>query len=139
MNTEEYLNGLRGKMRKLKVLKAEIEALEYAASGQGAIRYDKERVQSSATNKMEKFAIEATEKREAFAQMVQQYDDEKFEAYQIIKRIESNDERVVLEWYYINASSESKVIEKLSVSRRTYYKIKKRAVESFGRLKDELG
>lgn len=137
MTAEEYLNALRTRSRELRALRAEINALEYAASGQGAIRYDKDKVQTSASNQMEKFAIEAYEKEEAYKQKVQQYEEERFRAYEIIKKIKDKDERVLLEWYYINVSTVKKIMDELAISERKFYNIRLSAIESFGRLRDD--
>lgn len=132
VKAEKYLRQIRDAGKKLKSLANEIEALEYAASGQGAIRYDKYRVQTSPSNRMEEFIADAMEKREYLEELTAAVEELKVDAYRNIKKLRDTDERIMLEWYYINATSMENTIRKLAVSERKGYYIRDDALEHLG-------
>lgn len=132
---EQYLGTIRNKVQEYKLMRNEIDALEYAASGMGAIRYDKEHVDgSSGKDRLVEFVSDALEKRAIAEALLYEIDDLKMNCYRTIKRIKNTDERIVLEWYYINARPMQEIMRKISVSQRKAYYIKDDALEHFGEL-----
>lgn len=130
-----YLSSVRAKVKDYNATLLEIEALEYAASGMGAIRYDKEHVDgSSGKDRLIEFVSDALEKRAEAEELVTELDELKMNCYHIIKKIEDVDERLILEWYYINANPMLEVIRKICMSERKAYYIKENALEHFGEL-----
>ena len=133
---ESYLLRIREKEKKYKATLMEIEALEYAASGQGAIRYDKDKVQTSSdpNDRMIEFIQDAIAKRAELEKISIELDELKVSSYQFIKRMANADERIILEWYYINAKPMEEAMRKLCVSERKAYYIRDDALEHFGEL-----
>lgn len=130
-----YLLGIRDKVRVIQSTAQEIEALEYAASGTGAIRYDKEHVDGgSGEDRLVIFVSDALEKRADLERLLTEIEELKVKCYQQIKLIPSTDERVFLEWYYINAVPMLDVINKLCVSERKAYYVRDDALQHFGEL-----
>lgn len=131
---EKYLLKIRKQSKRLKSLLNEIEALEYAAAGQGAISYEKDRVQKSTDRniKLVEFMDDIINKKNEFDEVEAELDELKITSYHIIKKIENIDERIILEWYYINAKSMEEIIKKISVSERKAYYLREEALESFG-------
>ena len=129
---EAYLKLIRDNGRALKSQRDELDALRYKASGAGAIRYDKDHVQTSPQDflsmamddiiKIEK-EIEARESR---------LENLKGEAYATVRMIKNADHRIVLEWYYLNGLSMVDTANKMSISERTAYYLREDALESFG-------
>lgn len=131
---EKYLLKIRKQSKRLKSLLNEIEALEYAAAGQGTISYEKDRVQKSTDRniKLVEFMDDIINKKNEFDEVEAELDELKITSYHIIKKIENIDERIILEWYYINAKSMEEIIKKISVSERKAYYLREEALESFG-------
>ncbi len=132
---EASLNTIREKIKSLQSIEQEIEALEYAAGGQGAIRYDKDRVQGGPSeDRMIIFVADALEKRVEKEKLQQEVEDITVECYSIIKRLENTDERVFLEWFYINCRDVEEIMSKINVSERNAYYVRERALEHYGEL-----
>lgn len=135
---ENYLSSIKDKVKAFQSILLEIEALEYAASGMGAIRYDKEHVDgSSGEDRLIIFIDDALTKRAEAEAMSITVDELKTKCYQLIKRLPDADERIVLEWLYINARPMQEVMRKISVSERKAYYIKEEALAHFGELLTE--
>lgn len=130
---EQYLKSIREKIKAYQDTLLEIEALEYAAAGVGAIRYDKEHVDGGQdVDRMFMFATDAVEKRAEAEELLLEVDELKYNCYHYIRKMDNADERIILEWLYINAMTMQEVIRKLYISERKAYNIREDALEHFG-------
>lgn len=131
---ENYLLKIREKANQYRKLLMEIEPLKCAARGQGAIRYDKDKVQTSASNRMEEFITDALLKSAEAEEISAELDELKVNSYRIIRKMSNADERIFLEWYYINDLPMEETIKRIHVSERKAYYIRDDALEHFGEL-----
>lgn len=131
---EAYLKKIRDNDRALRSKREELDALRYKASGAGAIRYDKDRVQTSpqdylsmAMNDILKIESQIEEKETILEEM-------KGKAYSIVRMIPQIEHRVIIEWYYLNGLSMLATADKMSIAERTAYYLRDDALESFGKV-----
>lgn len=135
IKAEKHLKSIRDKVKEFKDMLLEIEALEYAAEGIGAIRYDKEHVDGGqATDRLFIFTSDALEKRAELETLTAEIDELKMNCYHVIRAMKDTDERALLEWHYINAVSMPDITKKLHVSERKAYYIRDDALEHFGEI-----
>lgn len=131
---ESYLNKIRDVEKTIQGKEQELEALRYKASGAGAIRYDKDRVQTSPQNYMEMAMIDIVELEKEIEEDKASIENIKGTAYGIVRIMQQADERTVIEWFYLNGLSMEDTADKMHMSRRNAYYLKDDALESFGRL-----
>lgn len=131
---ETYLKQIRDKDRALKSKRDELDALRYKASGSGAIRYDKDHVQTSpqdylslAMDDIIKIEKQIEEKEAVLEEM-------KGKAYTIVRQIQQTDHRIIIEWYYLNGLSMIDTADKMSIAERTAYYLRDDALDSFGKV-----
>lgn len=131
---EIYLKKIRDNDRILRSKRDELDALRYKASGAGAIRYDKDRVQTSpqdymsmAMNDILKIEKQIEEKEGILEEM-------KGKAYSIVRMIPVTEHRILIEWYYLNGLSMLATADKMSIAERTAYYLRDDALESFGKV-----
>ncbi len=110
----------------------EIEALKYQAEGVGAIRYDKDKVQTSPQNYMEIAMADAIEKEMEIEEALAQLDTLKTDAYMIIKKMEDEDSRTFIINYYLNGIHMLDLISIMHMSERKLYYLREDALESYG-------
>lgn len=132
---EQYLKSICEKIKTYQDTLLEIDALEYAASGVGAIRYDKEHVEGGQdVDRLFMFATDAVEKRAEAEELLLEVDELKTNCYHLIRKMDNAEERIILEWLYINALSMQEVIRRLYISERKAYNIREDALEHFGEI-----
>lgn len=131
---ETYLKKVREGDRRLKAKKDELDALRYKASGAGAIRYDKDHVQTSPKDYLSMAMDDIIKTEKDVEQMEIVVEEMKGEAYGIVRNIQQTEHRVILEWYYLNGLSMIATADKLCVAERTAYYLREDALDSFGRL-----
>ena len=129
-----YLMVIRNKEKELHDMRLELEALQYRASGAGAIRYDKDHVQTSPDDylAMAMADIIALEKKIAAGES--HVEKKKGKAYAIVRQMEQPDHRTIIEWYYLNGLSMLETATKMNIAERTSYYLRDDALESFGKL-----
>ena len=129
-----YLMVIRNKEKELHDMRLELEALQYRASGAGAIRYDKDHVQTSPDDylAMAMADIIALEKKIAAGES--HVEKKKGKAYAIVRQMEQPDHRTIIEWYYLNGLSMLETAAKMNIAERTSYYLRDDALESFGKL-----
>ena len=129
-----YLMVLRNKENELHDMRLELEALQYRASGAGAIHYDKDHVQTSPDDylAMAMADIIALEKKIAAGES--RVEKKKGKAYAIVRQMEQPDHRTIIEWYYLNGLSMLETAAKMNIAERTSYYLRDDALESFGKL-----
>lgn len=119
--------------KRIQSKKLELEALRYKASGAGAIQYDKEKVQSSASGDLIAIVVEDIIRIENEIEEEEiELEKMKKKAYEVTKRIETIDHRTFIEWIYLNNATMRSAAKKMFMSERSIYDLKKDALNSFG-------
>ena len=131
---ESYLKRIRDVERNLISKRDELEALRYRASGAGAIRYDKDKVQTSPSDYLTMAIADIVEIEKQIEEDEASIEDMKGQAYAIVRQIELPEHRVVIEWFYLNGISMIETAERMNMSERAAYYLKEDALESFGQI-----
>lgn len=131
---ESYLKRIREVERNLKTKRDELDALRYKASGAGAIRYDKDRVQTSPQDYLTMAIADIIEYEKQIEEDEASVEDMKGQAYAIVRKIEAPEHRTIIEWFYLNGISMNETAERMNMSERTAYYLKEDALEFFGAL-----
>lgn len=129
--TRKELELIHDAEKKINLLKLELEALRYKASGAGGIRYDKDRVQTSQNDYMTMAIADAIELDKHIKDMETEIEEKKGEAYAIVRKMNNPDQRAVIEWYYLNGLSMIDTANKLNISERSAYYLKEDALTEF--------
>lgn len=129
---QQYLSRIRRIEQELHGKRLEIEALRYKASGMGAIRYDKERVQTTPQDYMTLAINDAIELEHQIEEDEASIEDIKGQAYSIVRQMDTAEHRAFIEWYYLNGLSMSDTAYNMSMSERNVYYVQERALEEFG-------
>lgn len=129
-----YLIGIRSIEKRLHTKRLELEALRYKASGAGAIRYDKDQVQTSPGDYLAEAMADIIEIEKQIEKEERNVEKKKGKAYSIVRKIESPDQRIIIEWYYLNGLSMAETALKMNIAERTTYYLRDDALESFGKL-----
>lgn len=129
---ENYLKAIREVEKNLKSKRDELEALRYKASGAGAIRYDKDRVQTSPQDYLAMAIVDIVEISKQIDEDEASIEDMKGKAYSIVRQMEKADHRALIEWFYLNGISMTETAEKMHLSERSAYYLKDDALEAFG-------
>ena len=128
------LQPIRNIEKKLHGKRLELEALRYRASGAGAIRYDKDHVQTSPDDYLAMAMADIIEIDKFIKAAEEDIEKKKGKAYSIVRRMEKDDHRTFIEWYYLNGLSMIEISVKMSIAERTTYYLRDDALESFGNL-----
>lgn len=131
---EAYLRKIRDNDRTLKSKRDELDALRYKASGAGAIRYDKDHVQTSPQDYLTMAMDDIIKIEKQIEEKEAVLEELKGEAYSIVRRIPQTDHRVIIEWYYLNGLSMIATADKMSIAERTAYYLRDDALETFGKM-----
>ena len=129
---DKYLSRIRRVENVIKGKRLELEALRYKASGAGAIRYDKDRVQISPQDYITMAIEDVLELEKQIKEDEESIEDLKGEAYAIVRKMENRDGRALIEWFYLNGLSMSETAEFMKMSERNAYYIQEKALEEFG-------
>lgn len=135
---ERYFQKLKDLEEDSRDQRLELEALRYKASGAGAIRYDKEKVMTSAESHMEDNVADIIRLEKMHQATIDTYEKKKAEAYNIIKQITNVRERTILIWIYIQNESIRSTAKKMFIAERSAYTIRKEAFLSFGKLMEKM-
>lgn len=131
---ERYLSRIQRVETVIRGKRLELEALRYKASGAGAIRYDKDRVQTSPQDYMTMAIEDVLELEKQIKEDEESIEDLKGEAYSIVRRMDNRDNRAFIEWFYLNGLSMTETAEFMHVSERNGYYIQEKSLEEFGAL-----
>lgn len=134
---ESFLKKIRDDDRNLKSKRDELDALRYKASGSGAIRYDKDRVQTSPGDYLSMAMDDIIKIESQIADKEQKLEEMKGKAYAIVRLIPHTDHRTIIEWYYLNGLSMLATAEKMSIAERTAYYLRDDALVSFEKVMDK--
>lgn len=129
-----YLTAIRKIEKRLHSKKLELEALRYRASGAGAIRYDQEHIQTSPDDYLAMAMADIIEIEKYVEDAEAEIEKKKGKAYAIVRKIETEDHRTFIEWYYLNGLSMIETATKMNIAERTTYYLRDDALESFGEL-----
>ena len=129
--TKNDLEKIRVAEKDINSKKQELEALRYKASGAGAIRYDKDRVQTSPQDYMSMIIADAIELERQIDEEEAAVERIRGEAYAIIRRMDKPEHRAIIEWYYMNGLSMIAAADRMKLSERAAYYLKEDAIENF--------
>ena len=129
---EKYLKKIKEIEKNVKDKQDELEALRYKASGAGAIRYDKDHVQTSPKDYLAMAMDDIIEIEKQLEEDKASIESMKGEAYCIVRRIDKIDHRTLIEWFYLNDMTMPETAKKMNMSERNAYYLKDDALESFG-------
>ena len=127
-----YLSDIRNIERNLKVKRDELEALRYKASGAGAIRYDKEHVQTAPQDYMALTMADIIELEKQIKEDEESIDGKKGQAYALVRKMQQPEHRVLIEWFYLNGISMIETADKMNMSERSAYYLRDDALEVYG-------
>ena len=130
--SERYLLRIRNADREMKLLYEQIQYLRYKASGMGAIRYDKDHVQTSP----EDMVCEAIAEAISIENKLYHYHNrilEMRENVQGIIGLWNNNNARFIDIYYLSRGSMGDVADKIGCSSRNAYFIKLKALEEFSK------
>ena len=131
---ENYLKKIRDVEKVLKNKRDELEALRYKASGAGAIRYDKDRVQSSPKDYMTMAIADILEIEKQIQEDEASIEDIKGQAYAVVRQMKQPEHRVLIEWFYLNGISMNETAIRMNMSERSAYYLREDALEVYGEL-----
>lgn len=129
--TKENLERIRAAEKSIASKRMEIEALLYKASGAGAIRYDKDRVQTSPQDFMTMAIADAIKLEKQINKTEAKIEEMKCMAYSIVRQMDKVEQRAVIEWFYLNGLSMKETAMKLHMSERSAYYLKDDAIKVF--------
>ena len=132
MKAEKYLKKIQDVERVLNNKRDELEALRYKASGAGAIRYDKDRVQTSPQDYLAMAMNDIIEIEKQIEEDETSIEQLKGEAYAIVRVMEHPEHRALIEWFYLNGISMPETAQRMNMSERSAYYLKDDALEYFG-------
>jgi len=131
-NALKYLSRIRTITEAMRNKELEIEALRYKASGAGAIRYDKDHVQTSPQNYMEMAIADVIQLEAELEEDKASREELLGNTYSIVRKLPEPEHRVLIEWYYLNGLKVDDVCNKICRSERGFYYLRDDALESFG-------
>lgn len=129
---KDYLDNIRSAEIHIKAKESELEALRWKASGVDAIRYDKDKVNTSPQNYMEMAIIDCIDREQEIEEDKAVLEDLKGNAYSFVRKMEDPEHRAVIEWYYLNGLSAEESCHRLAMAERTFYYKRDDALEVFG-------
>ena len=130
---ETYLNRIRNIGKELRDKRNELDALRYKASGAGAIRYDKDHVQTSAQDFLSMAMDDIIRIDKEIEEKEACIEDMKGQAYTIVRTLTVTDHRTLIDWYYLNGLTMTDTADKMHISERTAYYLRDDALIEFGR------
>ena len=132
--TAENLKEIRQAEKSISAMMLELEALRYHASGAGAIRYDKDKVQTSPGDFFSMVMSDIVEIDGRIRQTREEVDLLKTEAYSVIRRMERPEHRAVIELYYLNGLSMARAALQMNMSERSAYYLREDAIREFEKI-----
>ena len=127
-----YLYSIREVEKQIKSREDELEALRYKASGAGAIRYDKDKVQTSPDDYLSLAVMDIIEIEKQIKEDQESIERKKGEAYWITRSLPEPNHRAFIEWYYLNGISMLETASRMNMSERNAYYLRDESLEAFG-------
>lgn len=128
MTGHDYLMQSRRIELRIKRLNLQIEELESCLLPQG-IRYDKDKVQTSPEDQLSRIAARILELEKRRDQLLRERALLLLEIQDMIDRIESELERLILEAYYLSRVSMRDIAEMIPCSIQHAYRLRKRGLQ----------
>lgn len=129
--SHKYLSRIRNAEKEMKEVLLQIEYLRYKASGCGAIRYDKDRVQTSPEDMVCESIAEAVHlENQLFGRSKELKAAIEF-TENILKAWQDDKYARAIEIYYLNHGSMGDIARSVHCSDRNVYRIKNEALERF--------
>lgn len=128
---EKLLDNIRGSSKRILSKRLKIQALK-ESTGASAIRYDKDKIVTTPSNFIELALAEAMDLEKEIEEDLAQEDESKVIAYRIINKLDNLDEQNVLLFYYIDGYKADECMAKMSISERTFYYTRDKALSNFG-------
>ena len=125
-----YLYQIRDVDKNVARLIEKIDYLRYQASGAGAIRYDKDHVQTSPEDMMCRTMAEAIDLENELYARYEKVMEMKAHTVQVISSWNNNGAKFI-ETYFLHHGSMSDVAKRIGCSDRHVYRIKLEALEEF--------
>ena len=129
---DKYLQRIRNADRAINDLILQIDYLRYKASGAGAIRYDKDRVQTSPEDMLCDAVTEAVALEQKLSLLQRELVSMYHNAEQIISLWNNNLSRFI-DIYYLNRGSMMDAAKQIGCTSRNIYFIKLKALDAFGK------
>ena len=131
-NVNQYLSSIRVLRKEIDKKIERYHEKMMSADGLGAVRYDKDPVQTSVTDSMiENTVIDYVELEEEIKSLQKELCQRIDEVSERIARMESLTYKCVLMWLYVDMLSCEEVAKELGCSRWTVYRIRKLAIREF--------
>ena len=127
-----YLSQIRDASKELTELILRIDYLRYRASGAGAIRYDKDHVQTFPEDMICQSISKAVNLEKQLSARSKQLKAMREHAEQVISLWSDNKARFI-DIYYLNHGSMTEVADRIGCTSRSAYNIKLRALEEFAK------
>lgn len=131
VKAKRYLQDIAHADEHIRRLQLEIERLEQAASGCGAMRYDKERVQSSPQNTTEDNIIKLAEARDKLMETSNRLALQRAEGFNIISQLEADQYELIRDIYF-DKKTFNTVCRLRYKSKRTAQRIHTKALINIG-------
>ena len=129
-----YLSSIRNIEKRLNNKRLDLDALRYKASGAGAIRYDKDRVQTTPEDFIVKAMNDIIRIEKQIEKEEREAEKKKGKAYSIVRKMDQAEQRIIIEWYYFNGLSMIDAATRMNIAERTAYYLRDDALEGFGKL-----
>ena len=126
----KYLMQIRNADKEITEMILKISYLRYKASGAGAIRYDKDRVQTSPQDMMCETLTEAVALEREMTARHRELIDARKHTEEVIE-LWGDSRAKFIDIYYLNGGDISDVARRIKCSNRTAYRIKLDALEKF--------
>lgn len=134
MTAEDYMHEIRRVRRRIRMLKEQIERDEIMAAGVSAIRYDRDKVQtSSSSDRMAEIVeniIEATAELKREILRLQIYEKE---CREVLLQLSEQHERVLV-YHYIDDINWSEVARRMNFHEKYIYTIKDEALKELDKV-----
>lgn len=129
---DKYLLQIRNADREITELILKIDYLRYKASGTGAIRYDKDHVQTSPEDMVCDAITEAVYLERALSDRHKELQEMRRYTELVIQLWNDNNARLI-EMYYLSRKAMNEVARELNCSSRNAYLVKLKALEEFAK------
>ena len=126
-----FLRLIRDEDKDIREMRLKVEFLKYKAAGGGAIRYDKDRVQTTPEDILSQAMAEAVDLEQKIRDRECEITDRRIRTNMIIHSWDEYDLALVIMIYYLSNGSMTDVARKIKRSTRHAYRLKLEALEKF--------
>ena len=130
---DHYLMQIRNADKEMRQIFEQIQFLRYKASGMGAIRYDKDHVQTSPEDMVCECIAQAVQLENKLFARNRRLHDSLTRTNEILQLWNDNNNARLITIYYLNHGSMGDVAEQIGCSSRNAYFIKLKALEEFSK------